>query len=215
MAKIFEVIEKYDYNPFENIDRAEAEKQMKTLAKRANARLLRLERSTSLITGESYASYGAYTVYAKPALRGARRFKEGNYKEWTYKELGKRILEIEEFLRSKTSTVSGQREAEEKRIATFASGKWGSSRDEDVPGRSISAAGRKDFYDFLNSRVYADFRKLGYTSEKLIEFYDEVTELEHEKGIEIFEEAYNKYMQEKDAGMSEFMDFLGISPFDM
>lgn len=220
MAKLFEAITQYDYNPYREVNRAHAEAELRKLSKRANQRLLSLERAKSEITGRRFSEFGAYQKYAKPALRGAKRFKESGYKKLPYSEIAERIVEVQKFLSAKTSTVSGQRKAEEKRIATFESGKWGrhnpDTGDTGGSNRSISVADVDTFYDFLNSQLYKDLKSLGYSSDKIIEIYDELSEkLIPEEVEERLQGAYEQFVQDKEAGLSEFTDFLGISPFDL
>lgn len=222
MVKLFEAITNYDYNPFREVNRSRAEKELRTLAKRANQRLLSLERAKSEVSGKSLSSTGAYQKYALPLLeaQGRRRFKEGGYSKMAYSEVADQIVGLQKFLSAKTSTVGGQKAAEASRIATFKSGKWGTHNsalgDTGGSNRAISVADTDTFYDFLNSRLYDDLKAIGISSDKIIEIYDELREsLSEEDIIERLDDAYGKFLEEREAGLSEFSDFLGISPFDM
>lgn len=142
-------------------------------AKRANQRLVRLERSTSPVTGETYHA-GAYDIaqeYLREIGRGKRFSESINYTKTTEEgkikydinRLKREILELDTFLHSKTSTISGNKEAEQKRIDTFTSEKFGFSRE------TVTSKG---FYDFLQSEAYDYFLKNSFTSEQLMDVYD-------------------------------------------
>lgn len=142
------------------------------LAKRANQRIVRLERATSNITGESYASYGAIDQ-VNYYLKGKRRFSE-NLKYTDDVDLLKReINELQKFLESPSSLVSGQRAIEKKRQETFASGKWGTGG---ATGVSLKNANNKEFFNFLNSNTFHNLVSKGFTSEQIIELYDAALE---------------------------------------
>ena len=182
MAK---VTSKYEtYNPYKSANAEELNAIRRTLAKRANQRLVRLERAYSDITGESYASYGASEyAYNYLASQGRKRFSENKNYSDDFNLLRKEILEIQKFLGSKSSLVSGQREIEQKRIKTFES-------------KGIRFSGNKEFYDFLNSKDFADLSK-SFDSDKIIELYDQSREhTDNDQVISIISSAIDK-MREK------------------
>ena len=150
-------------------------------AKRANQRLVRLERSESPVTGKAYRA-GAYDIamdYLKNTRDksgGAFRFSESaNYTKTIDEETGKTaydmyrikrdILELQRFLSSKSSTVSGNKSIERKRIETF-----------EAQGISIEAAESDEFYEFLNSNAYEYFTLNKFTSEEIIDIYSQFRE---------------------------------------
>lgn len=148
------------------------------LAKRANTRLRSLEKSSSKITGETY-TYGAYKKYAadvlgmdKPRFSQSKQVKDVN-------TMRHEILVLQRFLNAKSSTISGNREIEQMRINTFKSGIWGNiSFDEngDPVKRKrleITSASNAGFYDFLNSGLLSQKIQSYYTSEQLIEMYEQ------------------------------------------
>ena len=161
MAKAFNnVSTKYEtYNPYKSANAKELNTIRRTLAKRANQRLVRLERAYSSITGESYATYGAID-YAREYLQKIGRNRFSEKKDYTddFNLLRIEILQLQKFLSSKSSTVLGQREIEQKRIKSFES-------------KGIRFSGNKEFYDFLNSKDYSDLTKQ-FDSDKIVEYYD-------------------------------------------
>lgn len=205
---------------YKNINKNEAEDLRRTLAKRANQRLVRLERSSSNITGEGYATYGAAPIaysYISEKYPGKKRFPEKKDFNGSYANLVNEILELSSFLESKSSTVAGQRAIEKKRVETFQSGKWGPAYK--VGGgaerKSIASATNKEFYDFLNSSYFTKLKSLGFTSEQIIEMYDSSIEkgisddIIYEKLDRAFEDWKNS---ESTATISELIEKLGIEP---
>lgn len=199
------------FNPYDKgVSRDALEKELRKLSKRANQRLVRLESSKSAISGESYSSYGAYQVYAVPALEGRRRFRESGYTKMSVNELAERITKLQTFLGSSSSTVLGQRLAEERRQSAFESGNWGAARlVEGLDNRAIKAASRKDFYDFLNSKLFSDLKSLKFSSDQLIEDYDELTEqLTPDEAYDRLSSAYEQFLDDREAAYSDFKSFL-------
>lgn len=161
MAKAFtNVSSKWEtYNPYKSASAEELNSIRRTLAKRANQRIVRLERAYSNITGESYASYGAIE-YARDYLQKIGRNRFSEKKDYTddFNLLRREILQLQKFLSAQSSTVYGQREIEQKRIKSF----------ED---KGIRFASNREFYDFLNSKDFADLTKQ-FDSDKIVEYYD-------------------------------------------
>lgn len=149
-----------DFEVFaEDISRDDLEALRRQLAKAANQRMVRLENTASPVTGEKY-TFGAYDI-AKEYLekQGRNRFAETK-KQLTKSDyqLKKEISEIQNFLRSKSSTVGGMHQIEKKRIQQF-------------KDKGISAASNKDFYDFLNSKSYEKLNE-AWNSDDIIDIYD-------------------------------------------
>lgn len=164
-----------DYQDLTKMSQQELSATRRKLAKRANQRLLRLERSKSEVTGEAYHA-GAYDIaedYLRQIGRGNRFSESINYTKTIDKKTGevsydiyrlkKEILELDTFLHSKTSTVSGNRAAERKRIETFTSPEFGLSRE---------VVSSKGFYDFLQSEAFDYFVQNSFTSEQLMDVYN-------------------------------------------
>lgn len=160
------------------------------LAKRANQRMVRLERSASPITGKAY-HVGAYDI-AQAELGERRRFSEKLNYSTDITELKKEIGQLQAFLNAKSSTVSGNVEIEEKRIATLTN----LGRDEEGHTPISEATARSaGFYDFISSKAFIYLSEKQVDSEGLQEIYDYYTEkkgLSYEDVQGIVDEYYNR-----------------------
>lgn len=160
------------------------------LAKRANQRMVRLERSASPITGKAY-HVGAYDI-AQAELGDRKRFSESLNHLTDITELKKEIGQIQAFLNAKSSTVSGNVEIEEKRIATLTN----LGRDEEGHTPISEATARSaGFYDFISSKAFIYLSEKQVDSEGLQEIYDYYTEkkgLSYEEVQGIVDEYYNR-----------------------
>lgn len=160
------------------------------LAKRANQRMLRLERSASPITGKAY-HVGAYDI-AQAELGDRKRFSESLNYLTDITELKKEIGQIQAFLNAKSSTVSGNVEIEEKRIAALTN----LGRDEEGHTPISEATARSaGFYDFISSKAFIYLSEKQVDSEGLQEIYDYYTEkkgLSYEEVQGIVDEYYNR-----------------------
>lgn len=154
----------------------ELQRMRRALAKRANQRIVRLERGQSEVTGEKWNTFGAVVdvyKYLNDQQEGRTRFKESANALSDYGELRWEITVLQGFLGRKTSLVYGMRDIEKKRINTFESGKWGTAyKKNGTPTRPIKFASNKEFYDFLNSETFKGLVSSGFTSEQIIEEYD-------------------------------------------
>lgn len=154
----------------------ELQRMRRTLAKRANQRMVRLEREKSPVTGESYKTYGAITeayFYLNKQKEGRRRFREQLNAFTDIETIRREITALQGFLGRKTSLVSGHRDIERKRLETFGTGKWGTKwKKTGIPNRPLHFANNKEFYDFLNSETFKGLVSTGFTSEQLVELYD-------------------------------------------
>ena len=173
-----------------------------TLAKRANQRLLRLEREVSPVTGERYSEWGATDYLVdylqkqgkKPNKKGQLRVTErradtsANYDALQAK---KEIMQLQKFLNSPSSKVSQQKSFERARLEAFKE-VGHVTRSGATRKRAIQKAYNKRFYDFLNSET---FKKLAtvLSSEQIIEVYDQFRQqgVSHFKIMESFEEYLN------------------------
>lgn len=127
------------------------------LAKRANARLLSLERK-----GLTKNAYRVATRYTQ-ATRGRNRFSEAYLKSAEISYLREDIENLRVFLNSVTSTVFGYKQLEKERIARFRQ-------------KGLKIDDEDQFYRFLNSKIYKDLANKLISSDKLIEFYDDVVD---------------------------------------
>lgn len=204
-----------EVNPY-GMDREELNRLGEKLAKRANQRMLRLERATSAISGESYASYGAYVNYAVPALTEGRSRFEENVSKMNIHTLQSRILALQKFLNAESSTVSGQRAIEKRRIETFSSGKWGRGRysvGELGLARKLGSASNREFYEFLNSSQFQQLLRLGYDSEDVVEIYDQLTdEGDFSGAMDKIDKALNSLEDEGFFAEKSLTDFLELPP---
>lgn len=185
----------------ESLTGAELQQIRRKLAKQANQRLVRLERTTSKVTGESYASYGAAELAYEYTQKkyGGNRFKEslGTIGADDTARLREEITRLQSFLSSKSSRVKGQKDIEKLRIKTFESGQWGLTEEQKKQGatnRQLKFASNKEFYDFLNSNTFKELVGKGFDSEQLIELYDQA--LQKEKGD--FEKVANRFAEALD-----------------
>lgn len=109
----------------------ELDRMRRKLAKRANSRLLSLERA-----GRDYWAYDIAQQYL--SARNRRRFSERSFKG-SARNAVRELEEIISFLNSASSTISGSRAIENKIKATFAE-----------KGVNVSELGSQDFFDFLD-----------------------------------------------------------------
>ena len=154
----------------------ELQRMRRALAKRANQRIVRLERGASEVTGEKWNTFGAVTEvydYLNRQKEGRTRFRESAKSFSDPQALKREITVLQGFLGRKSSLVSGMKEIEQKRISSFESGKWGTKwKKTGIPNRPLHFTGNKEFYDFLNSETYKGLVSTGFTSEQIVELYD-------------------------------------------
>lgn len=197
-----------DYWHKKNVSTSELQKVHRSLAKRSNQRLVRLENAVSKVTGETYDSFGAGDIakeYLKAkGTKGKLRFSEslGNKKtDINRVELLKDISAMQKFLTSKSSTVQGQKDIEKKRLKTFSAPVY------DVEGElvrnPIQSATNKEFYDFLTSETYKEATK-NFNSETIVEAYDLARTLgkTHNEIIDAFVE-YSKTQNQTVKGLRQ------------
>lgn len=170
------------------------------LAKRANQRMVRLERSASPITGKAY-HVGAYDI-AQAELGDRKRFSEKLNYSTDITELKKEIGQIQAFLNAKSSTVSGNVKIEEKRIATLTN----LGRDEEGHTPISEATARSaGFYDFISSKAFIYLSEKQVDSEGLQEIYDYYTEkkgLSYEDVQGIVDEYYKRARDNENMSIS-------------
>lgn len=152
------------------------EQMRRKLAKRANQRIVRLERAESLVSGESLANFGAIEkvnqYLQKQGKEGKLRFSERQQVAMSSRELKREISELQNFLNAKTSTVSGAHKIERLRIDTFKK-------------KGIEFASNKEFYDFLNSDVYQK-AITGFDSSTIVDVYDKAKKVTNKSGEEVY-----------------------------
>ena len=145
------------------------------LAKRANQRLRVLEKNK--LTKNAYRVAMRYTQQT----RGKDRFSEAKMVKADLKYLRQEILELERFLNSVTSTLSGYKELEKQRLKVF--------RDF-----GLEVKDTHEFFDFLNSEIYKQLANKAISSDILQEFYDTVKSKKEAKREEI-QKALEKFRE--------------------
>lgn len=184
-----------------NYSMDELQRMRRALAKRANQRIVRLERGSSKVTGEKWNTFGAVIDaynYLNKQKEGRTRFRETKNSLTDRQALKREITVLQGFLGRKSSLVSGMQEIEKKRMTTFESGKWGTKwKRTGVPNRPLHFASNKEFYDFLNSETFKGLVSSGFTSEQLIELYDSTrTRLGDQAEAEIVSNAMSAALEE-------------------
>lgn len=170
------------------------------LAKRANQRLVRLERSESKVSGEAY-HIGAYDLAQeylreqkntdKKRLRWSENLSQRNaedfstteeYRQWLLED----IANLQSFLTAKSSTVKGNREIEQKRIDTFTNKEH---------GLSAATVSQKGFYDWITSSAYKFLDARTISSDKLQDLFDYYVDPEKSRAItaEDFQQVADEY----------------------
>lgn len=183
---------------------AQLQEIRRKLAKRANYSLRDLARNSSPITGEVYNSYGA-AVDALDYLkaRNRRYFSESLTLTENRTVLKAEIQRLQYFLTRPSHTVKGQREIEQKRIATFEK-------------KGIHFASSKEFYQFLSSETFQSLHKLQYSSEQLIEDYERAREqgMTNDQVMEKLSNALDAFRKGEKVTQKNLWKHLDISPFD-
>ena len=170
------------------------------LAKRANQRLVRLERSESKISGEAY-HIGAYDLAQeylreqkntdKSRLRWSEKLSQRNaedfatteeYRQWLLED----IANLQSFLTAKSSTVKGNREIEQKRLETFT---------DKEHGLSAAVVSQKGFYNWITSSAYKFLDDRTISSDKLQDLFDYYVDPEKSRAIkaEDFQQVADEY----------------------
>lgn len=191
----------------DGLSASELEKVRVTLAKRANQRLVRLERSQSGVTGESYSEYGAaqlaYEYLRTTNKSGKLRYRESPMANGDINQIRRDIVSMQTFLASESSTLRGQKAIERKRINTFEK-------------KGIHFANNKEFYEFMNSQTFKGLVAAGFSSEQIIEMYDEA----RIKGKESHADVIAKFGQALDgfrgsrapADFKTLVNIMGVNP---
>lgn len=181
-----------------SISTAELKAIRRTLAKRVNQRLVRLERATSEVTGESLANIWAGERIGKELERlGRNRFAEQlSPKDYTRRDIQAEIIKLKTFLDYKSSTVAGARKTERQRLAAFENKGLG------------SVAREREFYDFINSGAYKTLVKSTLTSEQVQDFYNRKY-TEGATGEEI-QAMFDEYLEQVDRSPTGEITYKGL-----
>ena len=136
---------------------AELNKLRRRLAKRANQRMREIERAGYT---DAYVYATTISGYLQPTER--TRFYEGT-RQMDLFSLREELNELRWFLNAKTSTVGGIRSFERETSKQFANLK-SFKKSPDL------------FWKYMSSASVKHLKKMGYSSEELIEFYDFASE---------------------------------------
>lgn len=143
---------------YSNEELAELNKLRRKLAKRANSRLLSLERA-----GIEYGAYAQAAHYLSQVVSPGRKLRFSEVTALPLKDLRQQLYEIERFLNAQTSTVGGVRRYRSQVYATAA------ARYNFDTG-AISEA---DYLTCVSSQAFQIAKKQGYiSSEELVEFFN-------------------------------------------
>ena len=183
-------------NPFK-LDFVQVEELRVKLAKRANQRLVRLERA-ELGTGETLADLStaqyAYEQIAmirkQAAAAGGQKVKTSSqrFRETKVKDAmsaRRELYALQSFLGKSMSRVAPAMKSINKTTKWFLE-------------RGISVASYKSFYNFLNSRAFEELKKAGLSSDDLVEYYTKA----HESGKRFAEvnKLISEYIKENSKG---------------
>lgn len=159
-----------------DVDIEEVRSIRRKLAKRANQRLRVLEENK--LTKNAYRVATRYTQQT----RGKDRFSEA--KKMVKADMGylkQEILELERFLNSVTSTLTGYKKLEQQRLKVF--------RDY-----GLKVKDTQEFFDFLDSEIYKQLANKAISSDILQEFYDTAKSKKDAKKEEI-QKALEKFRE--------------------
>lgn len=181
---------------------SELKERRAKLAKVANSRLLKLERSRSYISGKKISdAYNFDIIYQYLDNTNRRRFSESkNYSPGGLYGLKREIVALESFLESKVSTVGGYRAMEERRVQKFI----GKGVPEDV-------ARDYRFYEFLSSETASFLDEHSISSEKMVEIIDEATS-KTKLTLEQIIEKYEEFRDDSKGGEKALRISLGLPP---
>ena len=183
------------------------EQMRRTLAKRANQRIVRLGQTKSQVTGEALNNFGAIEkvnrYLTKQGKQGKLRFSERQHVHMSKKQLKKEISELQNFLNAKSSLASQVVKIEQMRIDSFKS-------------NGISFHSNKEFYDFLNSDVYAKAVN-GFDSSTIVDVYDKARKVTNKNNKEVYnddkvQEIISKYISKKNATVVGLYKQFGLKP---
>lgn len=158
-----------------DVDIEEVRSIRRKLAKRANQRLRVLEKNK--LTKNAYRVATRYTQQT----RGKDRFSEAKMVKADMGYLKQEILELERFLNSVTSTLTGYKKLKQQRLKVF--------RDY-----GLKVKDTQEFFDFLDSEIYKQLANKAISSDILQEFYDTAKSKKDAKKEEI-QKALEKFRE--------------------
>lgn len=137
---------------------AELNKLRRKLAKRANNRLLSLERA-----GIEYGAYAQAAHYLSQVVAPGRKLRFSEAAALPLKDLRQQLYEIERFLNAQTSTLGGVHKFQ-SHVYQTAAAKY---------GFDTGTVTEADYLSFVSSQAFQVAKKQGYiSSEELVEFFN-------------------------------------------
>lgn len=182
----------------QSYSRKELESRRQQLAKVANSRIRRLEKNTSEITGKKMFDAPWYNnVKSYMDTQGKQRFSEGKLSgKMSDNALRREIVVLENFLSTKSSTVSGNREIEQERVNKFVS--------KGVPQEIASS---QEFYDFLSSSTYEQIVLESVSSEDVIDIFSRASD---KFSVDEIVNKFNEHLNNTEAGSKELYNKFGL-----
>lgn len=165
------------------------------LAKAANTRLRRLEKSTT-ISGKSMIDMPWFdTITGALEIQGRIRFSESYNVDKTITGIKNEITALETFLSMKSSTVGGFRQVEEQRVQSLV--------DAGLPEE---VARHPNFYEFVSSETFASLVDTSLSSEDIMEFF----ETGQEEGLTVDEiiAEFEEFDRNSSAGWKGMLELL-------
>ena len=202
------------------LDALQVEELRWKLAKRANQRLVRLERRKAS-TGESLAEIGiaqyAYEQISKvKRMTGTGEIKQGQKMRFreqklptTDTEARMELFALQSFLSNKTSMAGVAARYVSKTERTF------TERYAAAGGRQKSIASFKSFYNFLNSSAFAYLKNEGLNSNEVVDLYNKAY-TQGGKSFKAMDKAISDYVAQQEAAdkgvtLKDLASSLGVS----
>lgn len=161
-------------NPF-TLDALTVENLRRKAAKRANQRLLRLERHKAS-TGESLAEISEIAQYAYKQIEEIKRQADvqGRGKKLRFREQSLPLGETQ----ARMELYALQNFLADDRSKAGNAARYVSKTEKKFMERGVSVASYKSFYSFLNSGAFAALKADGVDSDDIVEIYNTAHESE-------------------------------------
>lgn len=172
--------------------RGELDALYKEMARVANRRLYSLEKNE-----RAFWAYDKATVHTQRAY-GKNRFP-GVYKGESDKGIIRELEYIQDFLQSKTSTITGSKSVENKILSTF-----------ERKGVDFSTVNQREFFNFLQSENFKRLSRKNIDSNRLIDYYTKM--VENGKTTDV-EKELEKFRKNEIKGVDELYKRSGLSFF--
>lgn len=169
--------------------------ERRKLAKRANQRLLRLERAGK--ARFAYDSARAFIENIYGEKQGKVRFSESLQKSRTKRSIQHEINVLNEFLSMPTSTVKGQEKLKNKSFDTLVKN-FAKRHEDDGRTLDLSTVGkREDLVRFLESEAFKHLAEKKGVSDIMLDIYERWADLG--KDIDELIDAYDDYANKEGA----------------